>query len=865
MAAADQNIHTPMMQQYLRVKAEYPDTLLFYRMGDFFELFHDDARRASRLLDITLTARGQSAGAPIPMAGVPAHSVDVYLARLVRKGESVAICEQIGDPAKSKGPVERRVVRVVTPGTVTDDALLDERRETLLAALHANGERYGLAWLDLGAGRFSVMEIAGEEALAAELERLRPAEMLMADGHSLPGGAASAGSGTKNIRSRPPWHFEFESARRHLAEQFGTRDLDGFGCAQKPLAIAAAGALLQYVRDTQKSSLPHLTGIVTQERDDAVLMDPATRRNLELDESHAQNEDATLAGVIDHTATPMGSRELRRWMHRPLRDRATLRERYQAIETLMDEGVATPLREELATVGDIERVLARVALRSARPRDLAQLRAALHRLPTIQELLKPLDSPLIGRLRERIATQPELAALLDRAIIESPPHLIREGGVIAPGYDAGLDELRAISTDTDKFLIDLERRERERTGLSSLKLGYNRVSGFFIEVNRSQADRVPEDYVRRQTVKNSERFLTAELRSFEDKVLGARDKSLAREKELYDSLLSRLIEDLRRLQSTAAGLAELDVLANLAERAVTLDLARPQLVDEPCVMIEAGRHPVVERFIEDAFVPNDLELDDARRMLIITGPNMGGKSTYMRQTALIVVLASMGSFVPARKAVLGPIDRIFTRIGASDDLAGGRSTFMLEMTETAAILNSASAQSLVLIDEVGRGTSTFDGMSLAWAAAAHIATNIRAFTLFATHYFELTTLAEENPAIANVHLDATEHGERLVFLHAVKPGPANQSYGLQVAALAGVPKSVVRAARKYLAELERERTHLKGASPQAELPFVSKPPDEDAEALKAEFDALDPDSMSPKDALEALYRLKRKANSSASR
>ncbi|MGH8262661.1 MAG: DNA mismatch repair protein MutS, partial [Steroidobacteraceae bacterium] len=515
--------------------------------------------------------------------------------------------------------------------------------------------------------------------------------------------------------------------------------------------------------------------------------------------------------------------------------------------------------------GDIERVLARVALRSARPRDLAQLRAALHRLPTIQELLKQLDSPLIGRLRERIATQPELAALLDCAIIESPPPLIREGGVIAPGYDAELDELRAISTDTDKFLIDLERRERERTGLSSLKLGYNRVSGFFIEVNRSQADRVPEDYVRRQTVKNSERFLTAELRGFEDKVLGARDKSLAREKELYDSLLSRLIENLGSLQSTATGLAELDVLANLAERAVTLDLTRPQLVDEPCVRIEAGRHPVVERFIEDAFVPNDLELDDARRMLIITGPNMGGKSTYMRQTALIVVLASMGSFVPARKAVLGPIDRIFTRIGASDDLAGGRSTFMLEMTETAAILNSASAQSLVLMDEVGRGTSTFDGMSLAWAAAAHIATNIRAFTLFATHYFELTTLAEENPGIANVHLDATEHGERLVFLHAVKPGPANQSYGLQVAALAGVPKSVVRAARKYLAELERERTHLKGASPQAELPFVPKPPDDGAEELMAELEALDPDSMSPKDALEALYRLKRKASSSASR
>ena len=853
MAAADQSMHTPMMQQYLRVKSEYPDVLLFYRMGDFFELFYDDAKRAARLLDITLTARGQSAGAPIPMAGVPAHSVETYLARLVRKGESVAICEQIGDPAKSKGPVDRQVVRVVTPGTVTDEALMDERRETLLAALHVNGERYGLAWLDLAAGRFTVMELAGSDALAAEFERLRPAEVLLAEGYSLPPATAAG----RQVRTRPPWHFEFASAARHLAEQFGTRDLAGFGCANKPLAIAAAGALLQYVRDTQKSALPHLGGIVTQERDDAVLMDPATRRNLELDESHAENQDATLAGVFDHTATAMGGRELRRWLHRPLRDRTALRERYQAIDTLIADRVDTPLREELAAVGDIERVLARVALRSARPRDLAQLRGALARFPAIQELLAPLDAPLVARLRSRIGTHAEILGLLGRAVVDSPPHLPRDGGVIAPGHDAELDELRAISANTDQFLIDLERRERERTGLSSLKLGYNRVSGFFIEVNRSQADNVPADYVRRQTVKNSERFLTAELRGFEDKVLGAREKSLAREKELYDAILTRLIEDLAPLQASAAALAELDVLANLAERAVTLDLVRPELVDEPCLRIESGRHPVVERFIEQPFVPNDLDLDDARRMLIITGPNMGGKSTYMRQTALIVILASMGSFVPARRAVLGPFDRIFTRIGASDDLAGGRSTFMLEMTETAGILNSASAQSLVLMDEVGRGTSTFDGMSLAWAAAAHIATHIRAFTLFATHYFELTTLAKEIPGIANVHLDATEHGEQLVFLHAVKPGPANQSYGLQVAALAGVPKSVIRSARKYLAELERERAHLKSASPQAELPFSPKVRDAATDALLSELDALDPDELSPREALAALYRLKK--------
>ena len=905
MAAADLSSHTPVMQQYLRVKAEYPDVLLFYRMGDFFELFYDDAKRAARLLDITLTARGQSAGAPIPMAGVPAHSVDTYLARLVRKGESVAICEQVGDPAKSKGPVERKVVRVVTPGTVTDDALMQERRETLLAAVHANGERYGLAWLDLAAGRFAVMEVSGSEALAAELERLRPAEILVAEGGThpltptlspwkgergnapplpftgegrgegrlppLPQAGEGRGEGRlpplpftgegrgEGLRTRPPWHFDFESATRNLTQQFRTHDLAGFGCANKPLAVGAAGALLQYVRDTQKSALPHIGEIVTQERDEALLMDRATRRNLELDLSLTGNPEATLAGIFDRTATAMGGRELRRWMHRPLRDRVLLRERYQALDALIARRSYEPLEEELAAVGDVERVLARVALRSARPRDLAQLRAALARLPSIQTIVSSLDAPLIERLRTRVGGYPAVLDLLERAVVETPPPLLREGGVIATGYDAELDELRAISTNTDQFLIDLERKERERSGLSSLKLGYNRVSGYFIEVNRSQADSVPADYVRRQTVKNSERFLTAELKGFEDKVLGAREKSLAREKELYEGLLDRLITELAPLKATAAALAELDVLANLAERAVTLDLTRPELVDEPRLAIESGRHPVVERFIDAPFVPNDLELDDAQRMLVITGPNMGGKSTFMRQNALIVILAFMGSFVPARRAVIGPIDRIFTRIGASDDVAGGRSTFMLEMTETAAILNSATAESLVLMDEVGRGTSTFDGMSLAWAAAAHIAANIRAFTLFATHYFELTVLAEDLPGIANVHLDATEHGEHLVFLHAVKPGPANQSYGLQVAALAGVPKGVIRSARKYLAELERERAHLKGASPQAELPFAPRATDAAAEALITELDALEPDELSPKEALEALYRLKKKA------
>lgn len=844
------------MQQYLRLKAQYPDVLLFYRMGDFYELFFEDAKRAARLLDITLTTRGQSAGQPIPMAGVPYHSAENYLARLVRRGESVAICEQIGDPAKSKGPVERQVVRVVTPGTVTDDVFLEERRDTLLAALCTEpgaAGRFGLAWLELASGRFSVLEAEGEEALSSEIERLRPAELLVAEqANDLPALGA-------HVRERPPWHFDLESATRLLCEQFATRDLEGFGCADRPLAVRAAGCLLQYVRDTQKAALPHLRGLKTEERTDAVLLDAATRRNLELDVSLADRPECTVAAVLDNTATAMGGRELRRWLHRPLRARQVIELRLHAVGALIEQGLHAPVHDLLRHVGDIERGLARVGLKSARPRDLAQLRDALGRLPELQQLLANEDSPLIRQLAAQAGTFPDIHELLTRAIVESPPPILRDGGVIAAGYDAELDELKRISEHSDQYLLDLEARERERTGIPNLRLGYNRVQGYYIEISRSLADKVPPEYHRRQTVKNAERYITPELKEFEDKVLSARDRALAREKQLYDELLDRLIDRLAELQASAAALASLDVLANFAERAIALGYAPPELTDEPVIEIVGGRHPVVERFIDQPFVPNDLKLDDDRRMLVITGPNMGGKSTFMRQTALIVILARIGSYVPAASARIGPVDRVFTRIGASDDLAGGRSTFMLEMTEAANILNNATAESLVLMDEIGRGTSTYDGLSLAWACATHIARNIRAFTLFATHYFELTALAGELQGCANVHLDATEHGEKLIFLHTVKDGPANQSYGLQVAALAGVPPTVIAAARRYLHELERRsaETHSRTRAPQPQQELALELPAEQAEhAALVTLREIDPDAMTPREALETLYRLR---------
>ncbi|NNM61950.1 MAG: DNA mismatch repair protein MutS, partial [Steroidobacteraceae bacterium] len=816
-------------------------------------------RRASKMLDIALTQRGASAGAPIPMAGVPVATLDTYLARLVRRGESVAICEQRGEPGKIRGPMEREVVRIVTPGTITDEALLEARRDTCLASACALEGRYGLAWLDLSAGRFSVMELNDLDALEAELQRIHPAECLLPES-SPPALEARLACLERPVRSRPPWHFDPDTATRALCEQFQTHDLAAFGCTDKPVAVAAAGALLAYVRDTQKAALPHLRALSTEERGEALLMDPATRRNLELDESLAGNPQLTLAGVYDHTATAMGGRLLRRWLHRPLRDHARLRARHDAVECLQRDSAYNALATTLAAVGDLERILARVALRSARPRDLANLRQALGALPDLKSSLADPDASLLAQLAADLGSHAELHALLVRALVEAPPHQLRDGGVIAPGYDATLEELRLLGSNTEKFLLELEAKERERSGLSSLKLGYNRVQGFFIEVNRSQADRVPADYLRRQTVKSAERFITPELKSFEDKVLGARERALVRERELYEALLDAVIDELAPLQRAAAAVAEIDVLTAFAERAQTLRCVRPELVEEPTLLIDGGRHLVVERASREPFVPNDLRLDETRRMLIITGPNMGGKSTYMRQIALIAILAHIGAFVPARRAVLGPLDRIFTRIGASDDLAGGRSTFMLEMTETANILHHATARSLVLMDEVGRGTSTFDGLSLAWACASYIAAEIRAFTLFATHYFELTSLAGEAEGVFNAHVTAVEHAERLVFLHSVREGPANQSYGLKVAALAGIPASVTEAARRYLVELERERDALRRqSSPQGELDLAAPPP-APTQPASAALDALrsvDPDGLSPREALELIYRLKR--------
>ena len=843
-------VHTPMMRQYLAIKAEYADMLLFYRMGDFYELFYDDAKRAAALLDITLTARGKSGGNPIPMAGVPYHAVEGYLAKLVRKGESVAICEQVGDPSTSKGPVERRVTRVVTPGTLTDEALLAETRDNLVAAVYADAERVGIAWLDLAGGRFRLTEVPDIEALQAEVERLRPAELIVDEDQAL----GEAFRDSVRVTRRPPWHFELDSATRLLCAQFGTRDLGGFGCEGFQRGVAAAGALLQYVTDTQKVALPHLQSITAERREDAVIMDGPTRRNLELEESLSGHQEHTLAGVMDHCQSPMGSRLLRRWIQRPLRRPDVLMARYQAVDTLLADRATQVMQQELNGIGDVERILSRVALRSARPRDLRQLAEALSRLPQLRSHLAKLESPLLTELRERIGEHRRQHELLTKAIIDSPPMLIRDGGVIADGYDEELDDLRAIASNADQYLLDLEAREKERTGIATLKLGYNRVHGYYIEISKGQAEKAPVEYVRRQTLKGAERYITPELKEFEDKVLGARERALAREKWLYEDLLDRLHEVLVELQQTAFAVAELDVLTCFAERAETLRLAKPEIAATPCIDIQGGRHLVVEQVIDTPFVANDVSLDEAQRLLVITGPNMGGKSTYMRQTALIAILAHIGSFVPAESLRIGPIDRIFTRIGASDDLAGGRSTFMVEMTETATILHNATEQSLVLMDEIGRGTSTFDGLSLAWAAAHYMGETANAFTLFATHYFELTALADEIPACRNVHLDATEHGGELVFLHAVKPGPANQSYGLQVAALAGVPQAVIRRARRYLATLESMQA-TQGESPQGQLDFTVAEPAIDND-LRAALDDLDPDSMTPREALDALYRLK---------
>ncbi|MBS1197087.1 MAG: mismatch repair protein MutS [Proteobacteria bacterium] len=847
--------HTPMFQQYLRLKAQHPNTLLFYRMGDFYELFFEDAEKAARLLDITLTTRGQSAGQPIKMAGVPYHAAEQYLARLVKLGESVVICEQIGDPATSKGPVERAVARIVTPGTLTDAALLDDKRDNWLLALCFHKQTAGLARLNLASGEFILTEVPLAQ-LSATLERIRPAEVLFPDSFTaeLPLEAART--------RQPDWNFEFDSARQLLCEHFGVASLAGFGAEGLKPAIGAAGALLTYAAATQARTLPHVRALTVEQEAAFLGLDAATRRNLELTETLRGQPSPTLFSLLDNCVTSMGARLMRHVLHHPFADQQQPAARHNAVEALLaDYGTLTKaVRGELKGIADIERISGRIALMNARPRDLASLRESLKRLPALQTLLVGVEADLLASLRGTLKAPVEALDLLCRAIAEEPAALVRDGGVIAPGFDAELDELQALNDNCGAFLVDLEARERERSGIANLKVEYNRVHGFYIEVTNANADKVPDDYRRRQTLKNAERYITPELKTFEDKALSAKDRSLTREKLLYEQILVELLPVVPQLQAIARAIALIDLLAGFADTAQNRNWCKPEFSDEPGLSIEAGRHPVVEAEMTDAaspFIANDLCLADERRLLLITGPNMGGKSTYMRQTALIALLAQIGSYVPASRAVLGPLDRIFTRIGASDDLASGRSTFMVEMTEAAAILHHATPNTLVLMDEIGRGTSTFDGMALAFAILRHLVEKNRSLTLFATHYFELTRLSHEYPTLANVHLDAVEHNDRIVFLHALEEGPANQSYGIQVAALAGIPASVVRAAKKQLRELEQRIVY----DPQQPDLFASLEPIrlDEPEATHPALEKLteiDPDSLTPREALDALYALK---------
>jgi DNA mismatch repair protein MutS len=835
-----------MMQQYFRIKGEHPDILVFYRMGDFYELFYDDAEKASRLLDLTLTQRGASAGAPVKMAGVPVHSVEQYLARLVKLGQSVAIAEQIGDPALAKGPVDRQVTRIVTPGTLTDPALLEDKSENILLALSRDKSSVGLAWLSLASGTLRVAEIA-PQALANELRRIDPAEVLISEEVHLDG---------YFVTRLAPWQFDVANGEKKLLKQLGAATLAGFGCEDLTLAIGACGALLEYAGKTQGQALAHVTAVTAERAGEYVRLDAATRRNLELTETLRGEPAPTLFSLLDECATGMGSRLLRHWLHHPLRDRPALVARHEAVACLEKHSAA--VQSILRRASDVERITARLALKSVRPRELAGLRETLKLLPEVVDALPEL-SKLLLQLRLDLATPQECLDLLSKAIKEEPAARVQDGGVIADGYSAELEELRGLQSNAGEFLVALEARERARTGIPNLRVAYNSVHGYYIEVTNSHAEKIPLDYRRRQTLKNAERYITPELKAFEDKALSARDRALALERSLFEQLVESLQAYLGTLQKIAKALALADVLSSFSSIAAKRNYVRPHFVDEQVIEIEGGRHPVVEGQMEqmsDPFIANDCRLAPTRKLLLITGPNMGGKSTYMRQVALIALMAYIGAYVPARAARIGPIDQIFTRIGAADDLAGGRSTFMVEMTESAAILHNATEKSLVLMDEVGRGTSTFDGLALAWAIAKHLVEKNKSLSLFATHYFELTRLALEYKEIANVHLDAVEHKDTVVFLHAVEEGPASQSYGLQVAGLAGVPKPVIRQAKKYLQLLE-ESSITRGNT--ADLFSTTKPVEEEPEtdALREEMAKVNPDELSPREALELLYRLKK--------
>jgi len=834
--------HTPMMQQYLRLKALHPDILMFYRMGDFYELFYDDAEKGSRLLDLTLTARGQSAGAPVKMAGVPVHSVEQYLAKLVKLGESVAICEQVGDVATAKGPVEREVTRIVTPGTLTDPALLDDKADNILLSISKEKSAIGLAWLSLASGDLRVAEIA-PQALANELRRIAPAEILAAEGLDLPG---------YTVTRLPAWNFDAASGRKKLLEQLGAATLAGFGIEDLEPAIGACGALLDYAKKTQGQALAHVSAVRAERAGEYLRMDAATRRNLEITETLRGEPAPTLFSLLDECATGMGSRLLRHWLHHPLRDHAVLVSRHECVEKLFEK--QQDIRAILRRFADVERIASRIALKNARPRDLSGLRESVGLLAVLRPAVPP-AAALLKKLLEEIQTPEECFDLLSKAIAPEPSSMLRDGGVIADGYSAELDELRGLQTNAGEFLISLEQRERDRTGIPNLKVAYNHVHGYYIEVTNAQAGKVPEDYRRRQTLKNAERYITPELKAFEDKALSARDRSLALERSLYEGILDELKHSIKKLQQIASALALLDVLCCFAGIAARRNYCRPMFTDEISVQVEAGRHPVVEALV-DPFIANNCNLSAARQLLLVTGPNMGGKSTYMRQVALIALLAHTGCFVPAKSARIGPIDQIYTRVGASDDLAGGRSTFMVEMTESANILHNATPASLVLMDEIGRGTSTFDGLALAWAIGRFLLEKSKCLTLFATHYFELTRLALDYRTAANIHLDAVEHGDSIVFLHAVEEGPADRSYGLQVAALAGVPKPVIRQAKKYLEMLE-DQSLQRGGQNDLFSKSNEKKEEPQTDELRDALQAVNPDELTPREALELLYRLKK--------
>ncbi len=843
-----------MMQQYWSIKAEYPNTLLFYRMGDFYELFYEDAERASTLLDIALTSRNKSDPTPIKMAGVPAHSINQYIQKLMQQSVPVAICEQVGDPTKTKGPVERKVTRVVTPGTLIDDDLLDARTENLLVAVHPGHAATAIAELELSSGRFTAQYIENDESIESAVRRTAPAEVLVAEGQEIENLIT-----VTRVQEVPAWYFSYERACEILKSQFKFRDISVFDGNAHPELTATAGALLQYAKDVFASDLPHIRNLRIVGSNDNLVIDHHSWRNLEIESTLSGQFKGSLLHLFDHCITTMGARQLRRWFRNPIRDRDEIARRHQVVNYFLDAASYHSTASELKNIADLERIVSRLATKTANPRDLAQLRDSLAALPKLIDSFELKDCQALADLCADITTMPQIAALLTKALQDTPAPSLRDGGVIQQGYDDEFDEIIQIRDNSDAALIELEVREQERTGIRSLRIHYNRIHGYYIEVLRSAIDQVPEDYARRQTLKNKERYVTPELSEFESRILSARERAIAKEKELFDDLLEKLLPHVTAVQKTARSLAQIDVLRNFAERASTLRLNRPQLLDTPGFRIEAGRHPLVEQLSSQTYVPNDTDLQPDSKLLLITGPNMGGKSTYMRQSALIALLAHVGSYVPASSASIGPLDRIFTRIGASDDLTGGNSTFMVEMTEMATILHAATENSLVLVDEIGRGTSTFDGLALAWACAVSLAEDVKAYTLFSTHYFEITALAELIAGITNVHLDAVEYNEEIVFLYEVKEGAANQSYGLQVARLAGMPEEVIESATNKLRELTQSanQSHTQHSSLQRTLFDLQH---KTASAVETKLDKVEPDELTPRQALDVLYQLKSLVN-----